>query len=505
MKYGKEGSYAEYLIDPPTISAIVKLPESKDKYELRFEYLSPQQRTALSLPAVFAGDESALILKMFHQDIITLIFSFILLLMSAALLLIALIVMRGTAMVSHFLCLALFSAAVGIWILGECDSSVFFIPYPSLLYMLSYIGMFTLPIPFLRYVLLVLKPKNKIPITAMLVIMRIAVALAVLLQLMSVIDLSHSLYIFHFLIPASFITAAICIAHEYIRSRNRGALQFAVSSTALAVSAILELINFWTAFTGTLSSFFQAGMMAFIASLSLMGARAARESAYIAAEKHRLEQEVSSIGKMLDLQREQYSRLAENEKTVMSLRHDMRHQLAVIQGFSNSGDNHRLGLYLEELTGSISHYKSETVCDNFAANTVVLHYLNLAKRDGVEVNPRLIIPKDTGRVVDSDICVILGNLLENAVEACRRMDDDRRFISIRSNFKHGVLTITMDNSFNSSSIESKGVFYSQKRNGEGIGLSSIKAAAERYDGNALFKADGKVFMSSVYVVIEEHA
>ena len=75
----------------------------------------------------------------------------------------------------------------------------------------------------------------------------------------------------------------------------------------------------------------------------------------------------------------------------------------------------------------------------------------------------------------------------------------KKFIQLNSSLEYGVLTITMDNSFDGQARQEDGKFLSSKRAGvPGVGLSSIRAVAKAHQGDARFEADGQVFRSSVY-------
>ena len=74
-----------------------------------------------------------------------------------------------------------------------------------------------------------------------------------------------------------------------------------------------------------------------------------------------------------------------------------------------------------------------------------------------------------------------------------------KFIRLNSSMEYGVLTITMDNSFDGQARQEDGKFLSSKRAGApGVGLSSIRAVAKAHQGDARFEAKGTVFLSSVY-------
>jgi sensor histidine kinase regulating citrate/malate metabolism len=112
----------------------------------------------------------------------------------------------------------------------------------------------------------------------------------------------------------------------------------------------------------------------------------------------------------------------------------------------------------------------------------------------------MTVPSQNPRMPDSALCVLFANLLENAVEACGRMDGGARFIRLHSALEYGVLTIAMDNSFDGKAAVRDGIFFSSKRvDAPGIGLNSIRAVARAYQGDARFAAEGTLFQSSVYV------
>ena len=210
----------------------------------------------------------------------------------------------------------------------------------------------------------------------------------------------------------------------------------------------------------------------------------------------------------LDLQREQYERFMQNAQAIKSIRHDMRHHLAVMKGFNSFGEGEKLGAYMDELVSSIPAPDERILCENFAVNAVAVHYLGIAESEGVEVEARLDIPAETGRVPAMDLCIIVGNFLENAVEACRRMkgENEKKFIRVRSRVDGDALSVVVTNSFDGVSLESNDVFLSRKTDGEkpreGVGLSSVNGICKKHEGLAQYEISGNVWKSSALVHME---
>ena len=103
--------------------------------------------------------------------------------------------------------------------------------------------------------------------------------------------------------------------------------------------------------------------------------------------------------------------------------------------------------------------------------------------------------------LNNDLSIVFGNLLENAIEACLKIDKDKRFIKISSDVNYDMLVITMDNSYDGNFLSVDGRFCSTKREGFGIGLSSVQSVARKYYGDAKFEDKDGYFQSSVYLRI----
>ena len=113
------------------------------------------------------------------------------------------------------------------------------------------------------------------------------------------------------------------------------------------------------------------------------------------------------------------------------------------------------------------------------------------------------MPEKAGSVPDMDLCVIMGNMLENALEACRRMEGEEQFIKVRAIVDGIFLTIVVENSFDGNWQEEGGAYLSRKEasniRGGGVGLSSVRAVCEKHGGMMRIEINGKTWKSSALV------
>jgi hypothetical protein len=202
------------------------------------------------------------------------------------------------------------------------------------------------------------------------------------------------------------------------------------------------------------------------------------------------------INQQLEFQNEHYNTLQSHIAETKQARHDLRHHLSAFKAFIDSGETEKLTAYINEYENSLPDDTDITFCENYAVNSILRHYIGMTRNVDIHVCAKLHLPENAG-VSDSDLCIVFGNCIENAIEACRKIEDGEKFIKIDAGLTGEMLTITIDNSFNGAVTEINGVFMSQKREGKGIGISSVKAVVQKYNGVARFEAKGNVFQASI--------
>lgn len=497
---GQDGTYPSFMLDPPAFTTILPLPQSTaSQHQLRFEFLSPTQRDILSIDSMLAGESSDLFVYVQNKYVFLFAFSILLMVFGVVTLFAWTSLFRGIASAEPFLWLGLFVICAGLWGFGECMLTNFVINRPVLLYLMAFGGLFTMTIPFLRFGILALQPRAKLPLQIMLAVNCVCALVAFALQLFGIVALSRSMYVFHVIVPISFVIFALCATWEGVHHKNKLAQRFLFPMVVLALASVMELVNYQVRFTNILTLFFQSGMLIFVLMLGKVGAQHMRDGIANTSKRVQLEAELSTMNRQLVLQQEQYASIAKTSAEVRQARHDLRHHMAVLKGYTACEDLAGLNEYLDKMNVSTPSASERMHCENFAVNAIIYYYLALAEKSGIPTTLDIEIPSDTGVVADKDLCVIIGNLLENALEACNRQTEGERFIIMNSHVQHRILTITVDNSFDGKYERHKGTFYSRKREGKGLGLSSVSAVVKKYGGVAKFNPEDTTFFSSVFV------
>lgn len=215
-----------------------------------------------------------------------------------------------------------------------------------------------------------------------------------------------------------------------------------------------------------------------------------------------LEEQARAGGELLALQRRQYELLARRIEEIRTARHDLRQHLKLIQTYLANGDKKALADYVAAYGETLPSDTVELFCENPAVNAIVSFYGEKARNQGVAFETRLDLPAQLP-VSDPDFCVVVGNLLENALEALGA-DRPGAFLEISASVKAGKeLILTVDNGPVKEPLMQDGQLISSKHEGTGIGTASVKRVAAHYHGVADFSWKEGVFYASVYLRASE--
>lgn len=199
----------------------------------------------------------------------------------------------------------------------------------------------------------------------------------------------------------------------------------------------------------------------------------------------------------LTMQALQYENLQEKITDARRSKHDVRHHIAVMQGYLNNGELDALREYLGAYNNSLPDDSLVCFCENAAANAVLLYFAQQAKDNGIDYIVKAEIPADIA-VSETDISVLFGNLLENALDACKMETGAHKSIIVRAGSVGGSLCMTVDNTFTGTLKRAPGgEFISTKHKGLGLGTGSVKSIVDQYNGRCRFEAGNGMFYASV--------
>lgn len=179
-------------------------------------------------------------------------------------------------------------------------------------------------------------------------------------------------------------------------------------------------------------------------------------------------------------------------------RHDLKNHIQTMKAHAAMGEYEKLGEYMNELDTDLSEVDQIIKTGNVKIDAVLNSKLSLARAKHIKVEAKAIVPKEIA-VSEVDLSVILGNLMDNAMEACLKIgEEERRFLRVYIDVFKGQLYIYVMNSMQDSPRRIGRIYLTTKdsRN-HGFGLMRMDKVVEKYHGYLDRQNEDGVFATEV--------
>ena len=179
--------------------------------------------------------------------------------------------------------------------------------------------------------------------------------------------------------------------------------------------------------------------------------------------------------------------LRKSQEKTREYRHDMRHHMQYLSACIGNNQLERAQEYIQKICSEIEANKVMVFCENEAANLIFSAFTGRAKEQNVPIIIKAQIPKNI-HISESDLCVLLSNALENALHACQNLKEKgiQGKIEVSAFEKNKKLFLQFVNSCDSDITFVQGIPVTSQP-GHGIGVRSICALVERYEGIYTFE------------------
>ncbi|NLW01707.1 MAG: GHKL domain-containing protein [Clostridiaceae bacterium] len=205
--------------------------------------------------------------------------------------------------------------------------------------------------------------------------------------------------------------------------------------------------------------------------------------------------------KQLDLQLDHYKQLAESRSRIQEIWHDFRNHVQCIRILNDKGDMESLGEYIRNLS---CYEERANVLDtgNPVIDALLSNKQSIARQMGIRFEMELVIPPRL-EIPPADICAILGNSLDNAIEACNRIKNPgiEKMIRLNLTYKNGYLVMELVNTFEIAPQRQGKHFKTWKSSPQfhGLGLQSIERTVEQNGGNVKIDMENGTFSIKILI------
>lgn len=178
-------------------------------------------------------------------------------------------------------------------------------------------------------------------------------------------------------------------------------------------------------------------------------------------------------------------------------RHDYHNHIQTMQAYVELGQIDRLEPYLRELNGDLDGVDTLIKSGNVSMDAILSSKLSLLKSRGIAVSAKATTP-ETLSVAEVDLCVVIGNLLDNAAEACMKLEKpEDRFVRVYLGQLKGQLYLSVSNSCAGKPKKVGGQYQTSKTGWHGFGLLRVDRIVRKYNGYVNRQSEEGVFATEI--------
>lgn len=184
-------------------------------------------------------------------------------------------------------------------------------------------------------------------------------------------------------------------------------------------------------------------------------------------------------------------------KEMRGYKHDFHHHLQALKGQLEAGEVERALAYIEQLDNQLMNVDTLLKTGNVSLDAIFSAKISQAKAENIAVTVKANVP-DALTISDLELSIIIGNLLDNAIEACRTVTGER-FIRIFISMKGTMLYFSMLNAAGAKKKKTGSLFATHKDGVHGFGLRRAEAILEEHGGWVKYNSEDGAFTSEFLV------
>ena len=186
-------------------------------------------------------------------------------------------------------------------------------------------------------------------------------------------------------------------------------------------------------------------------------------------------------------------------RQIRGWRHDYRNHIQLMKVLASNGDMDGIKAYLDELDTDLNTVDTVVKTGNAMADAILNSKISLAQSRGITVHCDAHIPVQL-KTSEIDLCCIIGNLFDNAIEASQKLPLDQRLIRVYMDMKNTQLYISFTNFTATGKLQKVGkLFATSKGEGHGFGLVRIDAIVDRLDGYLSRNSEDGAFTTEILI------
>lgn len=221
-----------------------------------------------------------------------------------------------------------------------------------------------------------------------------------------------------------------------------------------------------------------------------------------------LKNNVEILSQQLNYQKKHYNDIKKYQNKSKLYWHDIKKHFILVLNLIENEEYGKAKKYISTITEHIIISENRHITNNIIIDAILSNKIEECNLKNINLSMDIKVP-EVLNINDFDICIIFGNILDNAIEACENIQnkDINKYIYIKSNLKSKYLYIYIENSKEGDIVEKENKFITLKKDkyNHGLGIESIKQSIEKYNGKMRVNYDYDNFKVSILVKNEKES
>ncbi len=197
-----------------------------------------------------------------------------------------------------------------------------------------------------------------------------------------------------------------------------------------------------------------------------------------------------------------YAEVDNMYRQIRSWRHDYHNHIQIMKAYATKKDWESLCKYLDELESDLTTIDTVIKTGNAMTDAILNSKISIAKDKKINVSAEAKIPVKL-KISEIDLCSIIGNLFDNAIEASLKLSEEKRLIRVYMDIKNNQLYISFTNFTAVKKMDKiKGFFRSTKGSEHGLGLLRIDSIVKKYEGYLSRNSEDGAFTTEILLPLE---
>lgn len=199
-----------------------------------------------------------------------------------------------------------------------------------------------------------------------------------------------------------------------------------------------------------------------------------------------------------EIMQRQFGEIKDIYLNMRGWRHDYHNHIQVLKAQLDGGQSGEARKYLNQIEHELDKVDTFVKSGNMMVDAVLNSKLTLAMQRKIKVTCEAYLPAELF-LPDADVCTLLGNVLDNAIEGCEKVPEDRRFLRIYMAMVKEQLYLSVQNASMEGKNPDQKEYVTTKRGNHGLGLKRVAAVVERFGGFLHLSSEEGVFGTEVTI------